>query len=101
MHTVPQSFKFGNAPNRRNFVSSTFWKLFFLGFFLMLTGVVVLFFAAGLQGGVSASGALIIYVGPIPIILGAGPNVFFALVLATILTIVGFVVLFLLRRTKA
>jgi len=77
------------------------FKLFFLGFFLMLTGVIILFVAAALQEGASASFASVVFIGPIPIILGAGPQASLALLLAVILTIVGFVVFFWLRKTKA
>jgi uncharacterized membrane protein len=82
-------------------VSATLFKLFFLGFFLMFVGVVVLIVVAALQGGASASGGLVIFIGPFPIILGAGPNASLTLLFAVILTIVGFVVFFWLRKTKA
>jgi len=82
-------------------MSATLFKLFFLGFFLMFAGVVVLFIAAALQGDTSASGALVIFIGPFPIILGAGPHAFLSILLAVILTIAGFVVFFWLRKTKA
>jgi len=83
------------------FMSATPFKLFFLGFCLMFAGVIVLFIAAALQGNTNASGALIIFVGPFPIILGAGPHAPLAILLAVILTIFGFVVFFWLRKTKA
>jgi len=75
-------------------------RLFLLGFFLMLVGVVFLIAAAALQGNANASGALVIFIGPIPIVLGAGPHASLALLLAVILTIVGFVLFFWLRKTK-
>jgi len=80
---------------------ATLFKLFLVGFFLMFAGVVVLIVATALQGGAGASGGLVIFIGPIPIILGAGPHASLALLLAVILTIVGFVVFFWLRKTKA
>jgi len=83
------------------FMSATALKLFFLGLCLMFAGVIVLFIAAALQGNTNASGALIIFIGPFPIILGAGPQAFFAILLAVVLTIFGFVVFFWLRKTKA
>jgi uncharacterized membrane protein len=73
-------------------------KLFFVGFFLMFAGVIVLIIVAALQGNSSVSGGLIIFVGPIPIILGSGPYSVFAILFAVILTIIGFIVFFLLRR---
>jgi len=82
-------------------ISATLFKLLFLGFFLMFIGVIVLIAAAALQGDVSASGALVIFIGPIPIILGTGPHAFFAILLAVALAIVGFIVFFWLRKTKA
>jgi len=82
-------------------VSAALFKLFFLGFFLMFVGIVVLIVAAALQGNTSVSIGSVVFVGPIPIILGAGPYSFFAVLLAAILTIVGFVVFFWLRKTKA
>jgi len=82
-------------------MSAALFKLFFLGFFLMFVGIVVLIVAAALRGDTSASGGLVILIGPIPVILGAGPHASFALLLALILTIVGFVAFFWLRRTKA
>jgi len=73
-------------------------KLFFVGFFLAFTGFIVLIIAAALQGNLSVSGGLIIFIGPIPIILGSGPYSVFAILLAVILTIIGFIVFLLLRK---
>jgi len=67
----------------------------------MFAGVVVLIAAAALQGDTNISGGLLIFIGPIPVVLGAGPHAFIAVLLAVILTIVGFVVFFWLRRIKA
>jgi uncharacterized membrane protein len=82
-------------------LSATPFKLFFLGFFLMFAGVIVLFIASAFQGNTSVSGGLLVFIGPFPIILGAGPHAFLAIFLAAVLTIVGFVVFFWLRRTRA
>ncbi len=54
--------------------------------------------SALLGGDASVSGGAIIFVGPIPIVLGAGPYGFFAVVLAAVLTVIGFVVFFWMRR---
>jgi len=74
--------------------------LFLVGFVLMSVGVVVLFAAAALQGNVDISGGGIIFVGPIPIIFGAGSHAYFAIFLAAVLTIIGFVMFFLMRKTR-
>jgi len=90
-----------NQATEETLMSAALFKLFFLGFFLMFVGIVVLIVAAALQGDTNVSVGLIVFIGPIPIILGAGPNASFALLIALILTIVGFVVFFWLRKTKA
>jgi len=82
-------------------VDATPMWLFLIGFSLMFVGVVVLIVATVLQGDANASFASVIFIGPIPIILGAGPHALLALLLAVILTILGFVVFFWLRKTKA
>jgi len=69
-----------------------------VGFLLMFVGIVVLIVASVLQGGSSFSVGSVVYIGPIPIILGAGPYSFFAIVLAVVLTIIGFVVFFWMRK---
>lgn len=89
------------ATEEDNLMSALSFKLFFLGFFLMFVGVVVLIIAAALQGDTNLSVGSVVFIGPIPVILGAGPYAFFAILLAVILTIVGFVVFFWLRKTKA
>jgi uncharacterized membrane protein len=73
-------------------------KLFLFGFLLMFAGVVVLVASALLEGDGTVSGGVVIFVGPIPIILGAGPYASLAIVSAAILTIIGFVMFLYLRK---
>jgi len=73
-------------------------KLFLVGFFLMFAGVIVLVASALLSGNGTVSGGAIIFIGPIPIILGAGPYSFLAIAFAAALTIIGFVAFLWLRR---
>lgn len=77
---------------------STAFPLFLLGFFLMFLGVLMIFVAILVQDNTTASGALIIFVGPIPIILGVGPEASLTILLATILTVAGFIWFLWLRR---
>jgi len=67
----------------------------------MFVGTIVLIAAAVLQGNANVSGALVVFIGPVPIILGVGPHAFFTILLAVVLTIFGFVVFFWMRRTRA
>ena len=78
--------------------SSLPMKLLLFGFVLMFVGVVVILASAFLGGDADVSGGVIIFVGPIPIILGAGANAFLATVMAAVLTIIGFIVFFWMRR---
>jgi uncharacterized membrane protein len=76
-------------------------KLFLFGFVLMFAGVVVLVASALLSGDGTVSGGVVIFVGPIPIILGAGPYASLTVVFAALLTIIGFVMFFWLRKRVA
>jgi uncharacterized membrane protein len=73
-------------------------KLFFVGFFLAFIGFIFMIISMLLQGNSSFSGGLVIFVGPIPIILGVGPYAVFAILLAVTLTVVGLIVFLLLRK---
>jgi len=73
-------------------------KLFLVGFFLMFAGVIVLMASALFSGDGTVSGGAIIFIGPIPIVLGVGPYSFLAIVLAAVLTVIGFIVFLWLRK---
>jgi len=72
-------------------------NLLMIGFLLVFLGV-ILMFIAGLTGEASASSGLIVFIGPIPIILGAGKYSLLAVILAVILTIFGIILYVFLRR---
>jgi len=75
--------------------------LFLAGFVLMFTGVVALFATSALQGNVDINVGGVVFIGPVPIIFGAGTHAYLAIVLAVVLTIIGFIVFFLMRKTRA
>jgi len=64
----------------------------------MLVGVLVLVVASWLGGDISVSGAAIFIIGVIPIIAGFCPYGFFAVLIASILTIIGFAVFVWMRK---
>ncbi|MEM0048918.1 MAG: hypothetical protein QW424_02170 [Candidatus Bathyarchaeia archaeon] len=64
----------------------TAMKVLFAGFIIVFIGVIILMIAA-LFSGFTGSSGIILLLGPIPIILGAGANVTLLLVVAAILTI--------------
>jgi len=73
-------------------------KLFLLGFVLVFLGVVVLVVAAWIRGEANVSGGVIIIIGFIPIIVGAGPHAFVAILIAAILMIISFLVFVWMRK---
>ena len=73
-------------------------KLFLLGFALIFLGMIFLIASSILYGNVQTTTGIVILIGPIPIILGTGPHSVLAILLATILTILGIVLLLLLRK---
>jgi len=88
-------------PGEHESTSNVPLKLFLAGFILMFAGVVVLMASALLSGDGAVSGGAIIFIGPIPIVLGAGPYAPLAIVLAAVLTIIGFIVFFWMRKQAA
>jgi len=77
---------------------STPFKLFLLSFLLMFIGTIFIVIASVLPGTFSIGA--IIFLGPIPIILGAGPHLIWAIILAFALTILS-IVLFIALRKRA
>lgn len=74
-------------------------KFLLVGFFLVFIGVVILMIAA-LIYGLPDSVGLIVFIGPIPIILGAGEYSLLAIMLAIILTILSITFFMILRKQK-
>ena len=74
-----------------------FMKMFLAGFLLIFLGMVILMIA-GLMGGISQSFGLVVFIGPIPIILGTGKYSLLAILLAVLLTIFGIVLFVIFRK---
>jgi len=72
--------------------------LFIMGIFIIFLGVAVLITAVMLSGSGSASFGGFIFIGPIPIIIGVGPEAPWLTAMAVILTIIGIVVFLIMRR---
>lgn len=75
----------------------TFVKTFILGFLLILIGTLILFVATMVYGLPTGFG-LIVFIGPIPLILGAGQYSVLAIIFAVILTILAIAFYIILRR---
>jgi uncharacterized membrane protein/ribosomal protein L37AE/L43A len=74
--------------------------IFIVSFALVFIGMVVMMIASFTQSRGQTSGGVVILIGPIPIILGSGPESTWLIALAAIITVIALGV-FLLARRKA
>jgi uncharacterized membrane protein len=74
-------------------------KFLLAGFSLIFIGVVIVMIAT-LIYGLPGSVGIIVFIGPIPIILGTGEYSFLAIVLAVVLTIISITFFTVLRKKK-
>ena len=72
--------------------------LFFMGILIVFVGFVVLIAAAILPRSSSGSFSGFIFIGPIPIIIGAGPETPWLTVIAIILAVIGIATFLIMRR---
>ena len=75
-----------------------FLAMFFAGFFMTLLGVVFLVAASFLSGVANVGG--IIWVFPLLLVFGAGPEAYWLILVAVLLTILGVLMLFVVWRTR-
>jgi len=71
--------------------------MFILGFFIVLLGIVILAVATLSSGG-SASYGGVIFIGPIPIVFGAGPQAAWLILFAIVLAALSIIVFLLTRK---
>jgi uncharacterized membrane protein len=87
--------KLSKYASEQSSVFQKFFLLFIIGFFLIFVGIIILIIAAVLSDG-SANFSAFIFIGPFPIVVGAGPEaplmVLFVIILA-VLSIIMFLVL--------
>jgi uncharacterized membrane protein len=79
-------------------VSSRLYLFLILGFALVFVGVVVILIATVLYGGSSANVGAVIFIGPFPIVIGAGPDVTWIILFSIILAVLSIVVLLVMNR---
>jgi len=72
--------------------------IFLASFALVLIGMVVMMIASFTQGHGTTSGGAVILIGPIPIVLGNGPESAWLIALAAIITTIALVASLLARR---
>jgi uncharacterized membrane protein len=79
-------------------VSSRFFLLLILGFAIVIVGIILILIAAVLYGGGSANAGAVIFIGPFPIVIGAGPDVTWIALFSIILAVLSVVVFLVMNR---
>jgi uncharacterized membrane protein len=77
--------------------SSRFSLLLILGFAMVIVGIILILIAAALYGG-SANAGAVIFIGPFPIVIGAGPDVTWIVLFSIILAVLSVVVFLIINR---
>ena len=78
-------------------VSNRLFGFLILGVVLVLIGIVVLIVVSFVFSS-SASGVVIIFIGPFPIVFGAGPNAVWLIIIGIILAVLSVVVFLVMYR---
>lgn len=89
------------ANEEENAMDSAFRKflvLFIIGFIMIFVGIIVMVVAAAIYDGGTASFGAVIFIGPIPIVVGAGPEATLMVILAIILAALSIIVFFVFKR---
>jgi len=80
---------------------TTFQKFLILsiiGFFIIFVGIIILIVAAVLYGEGAVNFGALIFIGPFPIIVGAGPEATLMVLFAIILAVLSIVIFLIFRR---
>lgn len=79
-------------------VSSRLFLFLILGFVLVFVGIIVILIAVVLYGSGSANVGAVIFIGPFPIVIGAGPDVTWMILFSIILAVLSIVVFLVMNR---
>jgi uncharacterized membrane protein len=77
---------------------NVFW-VFAVGFILIFAGTIVIA-AATSVGSSDASGSIVIFLGPFPIVFGAGPNAVSLIIIGAVLAITSTILFWVIRRNR-
>ena len=86
-----------NADEEGITVSNKFFLFLILGFVLVFVGIIVILVAAVLYGGGANFGA-VIFIGPFPIVIGAGPETALMVLFGIILAVLSVIVFLVMSR---
>ena len=79
-------------------VSNRLFLFLILGFALVFIGIIVILIATVFYGGGSANVGAVIFIGPFPIVIGAGPDVTWIVLFSIILAVLSIVVFLVMNR---
>src|SRR4030042_156405 len=79
-------------------VSSRFFLLLISGFVLIFVGITLILIATVFYGGGSASAGVVIFIGPFPIVIGAGPDATLIVLFSIIIAVLSVVVFLVMNR---
>jgi uncharacterized membrane protein len=83
-----------NEPNR----PQKFLMLLVIGFFIIFVGIIILMVVALFYGKGSVNFGAIIFIGPVPIVVGAGPEATWMVLFAIILAVLSIIMFLIIRR---
>jgi uncharacterized membrane protein len=69
-----------------------------VGFSMILLGIIILTLAVMLSSRSSTSLGAVIFIGPIPIVIGAGPEATWLILFSTILAVLSIIMFLIMRR---
>ncbi len=75
-----------------------FLILFFIGFLIIFAGIIILIVGAVLYGSETVNFGAVIFIGPIPIVVGAGPEATWIILFSIILAVLSIIMFVIFRR---
>jgi len=86
------------SKNNENTTSHKFLILFIVGFLMTLIGIIILMVATMLYIEGSTNIDVIIFIGPIPIVIGVGPQAWLMILFSIILAVLSIIMFWIMRR---
>jgi len=75
-----------------------FLILLIIGFAIIFLGIIILMVATFLYGGGSVNFGTIIFIGPFPIVIGAGPEAIWMVLFAIVIAVVSIIMLLIMHK---
>jgi uncharacterized membrane protein len=89
-----------NADEEGITVSNKFFLFLILGLILVFAGIIVILVATVFYGGGASSFGGVIFIGPFPIVIGAGPEAVLMVLFGVILAVLSVIMLLVMSRRR-